>query len=128
MNPIARLRDKHLDKWMGGYVRDLWRRARERPRVDGPRHLLFAFCDHYEPLWKTRDDAHGRARVAAWAEAYPALAREFRDSDGCPPRHSFFFPGEQYAPEYLEPLAALAGRGLGEVEVHLHHDGDTEAT
>jgi hypothetical protein len=53
------------------------------------------------------------------------LARSFRDADGQHPRHSFFFPGEQYAPEYLEPLADLTRRGFGEVEVHLHHDGDT---
>ena len=126
MNPIAKLRDKHLDKWLGGYVGHLWRRARARlPRADGPRHLLFAFCDHYEPLWKGADDAHGRARVAAWSDAYPRLAREFRDSDGRAPRHSFFFPGEQYAPHYLDALATLARDGFGEVELHLHHDGDT---
>jgi len=126
MNPIAKLRDKHLDKWLGGYVGHLWRRARARlPRVDGPRHLLFAFCDHYEPLWKGADDAHGRARVAAWSDAYPRLARQFRDSDGRAPRHSFFFPGEQYAPSHLDALATLARDGFGEVELHLHHDGDT---
>lgn len=124
-NPIAKLRDKHLDKWMGGFARDLWRRARERPKSGTTRHLLFAFCDHYEPLWKDADDAHGRARVAAWSEAYPRLARPFRDADGYSPRHSYFFPGEQYAPHYLEPLADFARAGLGEVELHLHHDGDT---
>jgi hypothetical protein len=53
------------------------------------------------------------------------LADEFRDTDGRPPRHSFFFPGEQYTPIFLDPLADLARRGFGEVELHLHHDGDT---
>jgi hypothetical protein len=118
----GRLRGKHLDKWIGGWARD---RLRRRPRVAGTRHLLFAFCDHYEPLWKGAGDEQGRARVAAWSERYPQLAAPFRDADGFPPRHSFFFPGEQYAPHYLEPLAELARRRLGEVELHLHHDGDT---
>ena len=63
--------------------------------------------------------------MQAWLQGYPPLAQEFRDADGHPPRHTFFFPGEQYTPAFLEPLADLARRGLAEVELHLHHDGDT---
>jgi hypothetical protein len=127
---LARVRDKNLHVWTAGYARWLARSAVPRaraalaPRV-GPRHLLFALCDHYEPLWKTKDRAIGSARVRAWHHGYPTLAGPFRDSDGRPPRHSFFFPGEEYQPEYLDALASLARRGLGEVELHLHHDGDT---
>jgi hypothetical protein len=58
-------------------------------------------------------------------EGYPALVERFRDSDGRPPRHSFFFPGEEYEPGYLDSLGDLARRGLGEVELHVHHNGDT---
>lgn len=113
------------------YARSLAERLRaRRSAADGPRHLLFAFCDHYEPLWKlpagtAEAAAIGEARVAAWHEGYPKMAAPFRDADGYPPRHSFFFPGEQYAPSYLERLAELARRDFGEVELHLHHDGDT---
>ncbi len=123
---LSRLRSKNLDAWLGGYARHLVRRAL-RPRPAGPRHLLFALCDHFEPLWNGASPAQGRERVRAWAERYPALLGGFRDAGGRPPRHSFFFPGEQYAPEYLEPLADLARGGFGEVEVHLHHDRDTAA-
>jgi hypothetical protein len=122
----AWLRKKHLDKWLRGYARHLAARAARR-RAKGERHLLFALCDHHEPLWGGADLARGRARVAAWREAYPGFER-FRDSDGRPPQHSFFYPGEQYAPELLEPLTELVRRGFGEVEVHLHHDADTAAT
>jgi hypothetical protein len=52
------------------------------------------------------------------------LAAEFRDADGCPPKHSFFDPGEQYQPDLLDALGALARAGLGEVELHLHHHAD----
>ena len=69
--------------------------------------------------------AVGAERVRAWLDGYPALVGPYRDSDGRPPRHSFFFPGEEYQPGYLDALASLARRGLGEVELHLHHDGDT---
>jgi hypothetical protein len=86
--------------------------------------VLFAFCDHYEPLWGGATEADGKRRVARWVEDYPRLAAEFRDADGKPPRHTFFFPGEQYTPGYLDSLATIARAGLGEVELHLHHDGD----
>jgi hypothetical protein len=88
---------------------------------------LFALCDHYEPLWGKASDDVGIARVDEWAARYPALGR-FRDSDGRPPRHGFFFPGEEYRPHFLDQLARLAKAGFGEVEVHLHHDGDTAET
>lgn len=120
------LRGKHLERWLPAYARFRWRRARTQPWT-GKRHLLFALTDHYEPLWGKADDARGMERVEAWRQRYPALAR-FRDADGRPPRHSFFFPGEEYRPAYLDALAELTRAGLGEVEVHLHHDGDTAAT
>jgi hypothetical protein len=125
-----KLQKKNLHTWTGGYVRWLAGQAMPRARAAlarerGPRHLLFAFCDHYEPLWKNTDRRRGADRVRAWLDGYPALAGPFRDADGRPPRHSFFFPGEEYEPEYLDGLAKLARLGLGEVELHLHHDGDT---
>jgi hypothetical protein len=123
---LERLRGKHLH-WLAGYARHRVRRLRHDP-VRGPRHLLFALCDHFEPLHGQVDAERGRARMGAWSQAYPVLCKSFRDSTGRPPRHSFFFPAEQYAPEYLDALARLAAAGLGEVEVHLHHDNDTPAT
>jgi len=120
-------RDKHFDTWIGGYARHLFERRKDR-RPNGPRHLLFAFCDHYEPLWNDVSDDVGDARVHFWAENYPRLADEFRDADGRSPCHSFFFPGEQYRPSWLDTLASFAKKRLGEVELHLHHDGDTEET
>lgn len=123
---LGRLRKKNLHTWLPDYARHFVRRARA-PQPDGPRHLLFALCDHYEPLWGHAPDDVGRARVDAWSARYPALD-EFRDSDGRPPRHGWFFPGEEYRPYFLDRLAQLARRGFGEVEFHLHHDGDIAAT
>src|SRR5262249_25071728 len=39
--------------------------------------------------------------------------------------HTFFYPLEEYDPAQLAALAELCRAGFGEVEVHLHHDGDT---
>ncbi len=123
---LARLRNKNLQYWLRDYGRHLVRRARA-PQPRGRRHILFALCDHYEPLWGGATDEVGHARVDVWAQRYPALG-EFRDSDGRPPRHGWFFPGEEYRPHFLDQLAKLARAGFGEVEFHLHHDGDTAAS
>jgi hypothetical protein len=130
---IDRLRAKNLHQWLPGYARVRSERLAHRlagklqsnREVVGPRHILFAFCDHYEPLWKNTDRDRGDARVRAWEEDYPVLAKDFRDADGLPPRHSFFFPGEEYDPRYIDRLTRLVGQGFGEVELHLHHDNDT---
>jgi hypothetical protein len=64
-------------------------------------------------------------RVERWVSDYPRLFGGFCDCDGRPPRHSFFYPEEEYEPEYLDALSDLCRAGFGEVEVHLHHDRDT---
>jgi hypothetical protein len=120
----SRVKEKHFEKWLPGYLRHAAGRLGEE-RFEGHRHLLFAFCDHFEPRWKQPPAEQALERVRRWTEGYPRLAGEFRDADGRPPRHSFFFPGEEYAPAYLDGLARICGAGLGEVELHLHHDNDT---
>ncbi len=123
---------KNLHTWLPGYGVHLAHRVGTRlrgRRQRGPRHLLFSICDHYEPLWKGKagegaGKKTGLARVRRWSTDYPKLAEGFRDSTGRRPRHTFFFPGEEYAPSFLEELAQLARHGYGEVELHLHHDND----
>jgi hypothetical protein len=124
---VSYFREKRFDTWIEGYARHVIE-SRRAPAVRGPRHLLFAFCDHWEPLWNEVSEPQADARVRFWGDAYPRLAAEFRDADGRPPKHSFFFPGEQYKPAWLDTLAGFTRQGIGEVEVHLHHDGDTAET
>jgi hypothetical protein len=83
-------------------------------------------CDHFEPRWARADETIARERVRAWREAWPEIARRHEDSSGRPPQYGFFYPQEEYAPELLEPLAEINREGLGDVEVHIHHDGDGE--
>jgi len=111
--------------WVVAY---LWRGLRRPGRGGtGPTHIFLAVCDHYEPAWAGADARTAAARVDAWCERYPALARAHRDADGRPPQHTFFFPAEQYRPEHLERLAGLCRAGFGDVEIHLHHGPDTSA-
>lgn len=121
---VARLREKQLGRWAGRWAARAAREAARRP-PRGPRHLLFAICDHFEPRWRQPTAEVAEERVRRWEEGYAAAVRGFRDADGRPPRHTFFFPGEEYAPSYLDRLARLAAQGFGEVELHLHHDDDT---
>jgi hypothetical protein len=117
------LRRRCLDRWLLPYL--LQTPKRGAPRPGRPVHLLLCIGDHYEPKWNQPTPAVARARVERWCEEYPRQFGRFRDSDGRPPRHSFFFPIEEYEPEYLDALAGLCRQGYGEVEVHLHHDHDT---
>ncbi len=70
-----------------------------------------------------------RMRVRQWVEDYPRLFDRFRDADGMPPQHTFFYPEDEYEPELVDMVAELCrhknGERYGEVEVHLHHDNDT---
>src|SRR5205814_6030793 len=66
-----------------------------------------------------------RQRIQEWLDKYPVLFDRFRDSDGRPPQHTFFYPQDEYEPELEEMVAQLCRAGYGEVEVHLHHDNDT---
>src|SRR5690606_13315182 len=65
--------------------------------------------------------------VARWRQDYPKLCEGHRDADGRPPVHSFFYPEEEYRREHLDALVELCRMGLGEIDIHLHHDKDTEA-
>ena len=124
---LTGLRRKNLHNWLPSYVAQRLARMRSR-QFTGLRHLLFAFCDHYEPLLGDAPMKVGEARVSFWVENYPRLAQEFRDADGLSPRHSFFFPADQYHPRLLDPLTLLTRQGHGEVELHLHHEGDNSAS
>jgi hypothetical protein len=118
---------RHLGRWLGSYLLQApgrWHRNRAARRGDTI-HLLLCVADHYEPWSGDPSPEVARARVGRWVEEYPRLFGGFRDSDGRPPRHTFFYPLEDYVPEHLDALAGLCLAGFGEVEVHLHHDGDT---
>jgi len=98
---------------------------RSVPRLDQEIHVLLCVADHYEPMHGPAPLHVARARVEKWLRDYPRNLGEFCDSDGRSPRHSFFYPLEEYECELLDALAELCRQGYGEVEVHLHHDRDT---
>ena len=118
---------RHAEIWLPDALRSMARARRESRGREGTIDILFAIADHYEPLHGHESEAVGRRRVDAWLRRYPVMASSFVDADGRHPRHTFFYPIEQYRPELVDPLASLCEGGFGEVEVHLHHDNDTAA-
>jgi hypothetical protein len=121
---VLAIRRKHVHVWLAAYLKKDWQ-APSTPGVT--RHLMFAFVDHFEPMYGRPDYATECARVARWRQDYPKLCAGLQDADGRAPIHTFFYPQEEYRPEHIEPLVELSRMGLGEIEVHLHHDHDTEA-
>jgi hypothetical protein len=122
---VQQVRRRNLQVWLGGYLRHQLRRRLARKPATPRIHVLLCIADHFEPDWGGASEETARARVDAWVRTYPRLFGPFRDSDGRPPRRTFFYPIEQYAPRHLDELATLCRAGFGEVEVHLHHDRDT---
>ena len=118
---MFRLRGLHLST-----IGRLLRLAPAEP-ASGPLHVLLCVADHYEPKWAAAPPHVQQERVERWVRDYPRLAAGIEDSRGRPPQHTFFYPAEEYEPEYLDQLAGLCRRGLGDVEIHLHHDHDTSA-
>ncbi len=106
--------------WLPGYIKDRLNAFSRKPA----KRLWLLFADHYEPLWNGADEHTGAERVARWATRWPAIARQFQDSTGMPPRYTFFYPEEEYRPRLLEPLERMTSDGIADVEVHVHHDGE----
>jgi len=109
-------------RWMLAYLCQAPRRL-VRPR--GPIHVLICIADHFEPRMGGVCVDVARRRVENWVGRYRQSLGSCRDSDGRPPRHTFFYPIEDYDPELIEVLAGLCRAGYGEFELHLHHDNDT---
>lgn len=118
---VREMRNKQMHLWLGSYIG-----RSKRPKSNGTTHILFCFVDHFEPMWLNPPYEQEVERVRRWTEEYPRLARNHRDADGCHPKHTFFYPEEEYRQEHLDAIASLCSSGFGELEIHLHHDNDTE--
>jgi hypothetical protein len=108
----------------------------KRESCSGKRHLLFCVADHFEPFDRTImpdgritggvSDSDALRLVKEWCTEYRDALGEFRDADGMPPRHTFFYPWDEYDEGCVENLASFCRAGYGEVEIHLHHRNDSE--
>ena len=110
--------------WLWAYLLDQVHPQDAQAAATGPTHILFTFVDHFEP--------HDQPTMDRWVADYPALAVRHHDADGKHPQHSWFWffsqSGERQSLRFLQQLGRLSYEGFGEVELHLHHHADTEAS
>ncbi|MFH1776254.1 MAG: hypothetical protein ABH952_01640 [Candidatus Omnitrophota bacterium] len=115
---------KQIHIWIWSYIFQSIKRNKARDK-DKPINIYFCFVDHFEPQWNNPSYEQEKKRVDLWVQEYPKLAKRHRDSRGCHPQHTFFYPAEEYRKEHLDKLAMLCKTGFGDIEIHLHHDHDT---
>lgn len=108
---------KRIDIWILSYFKYRADILFGRKQRHGIKHIIFCFVDHFEP--KTM------STIEKWVDDYPGIASRFKDADGQYPKHTFFYPIEQYNEQFVEQLSILCSKGYGEIEVHLHHANDT---
>jgi hypothetical protein len=111
---------------MRGADRWLWPLLRSRGGMSSApvQHVFLAVCDHFEPRHGTNSEG-ALDRLRRWAHDYPQLASRFADADGRGPRHTFFYPIEQYDPAEVDLIMQICAATGSEIEVQLHHDNDT---
>lgn len=109
-----------------------WQRL-TRSVPSGTVHLIITLADHFEPsslpgfmAGHASKDVQEQ-RLEQWCREYPGNFSEFRDAEGQPFNHTYFYPAEQYERDLVQRLAELCHKGWGEIEIHLHH-GLTEPT
>jgi hypothetical protein len=117
------LRQRQMQYWIGSYY--FPSEPSPKQNDDSSVDVYLAVCDHYEPEWNRPSHDVSIQKVLRWQRDYPHLYGHLRDDDGRPPQHTFFFPQDEYRPEYLDALKPLCDGGYGDVDVHLHHDHDT---
>jgi hypothetical protein len=110
--------------WLPDYVSRRRRWARTRNETSGNVHVMLAFVDHYEP--SRSDGEKGIEAVSEWCQSYESICRNFTDSDGVFPQHSWFYRYDYPEFRCINILSEYCYRGFGEVEFHLHHGNSTE--
>lgn len=122
------MRDRGLRYWLPSYAAQAIRRRRLRKaRAERTTHLLFLVCDHFEPRHGIKEERQAQARLDAWHAGFRGLQEECLARFGLRPLHTWFYP-PHHGREHLPALARMAFDGLGEVELHYHHDGDSPET
>ena len=113
---------RHAEIWLVPYLKD---RLRKAVRNSRPKRVWVAITDHYEPLGMSTSIEGALEQVAKWRDRWPRIANDApRDAAGQCPQYSFFYPQEEYRRELLEGIAEMVRLGVGDVEVHLHHDNE----
>ena len=117
--------------WLPAYI---WQQCTRHLPDIRPLHLVIGVADHFEPM--TRLEVPGRypdhceqeRRLKRWCREYPAAVSPWRDEEGQPFRHTYFYPAEEFNEALIDRLAEHCHAGWGEIEIHLHHGVESPDT
>jgi hypothetical protein len=120
--PNSMILPRHAEIWLGPYLKD---RLRRNLRPVKPKRAWVTIVDHYEPIGKRGTLEAAFQRVAQWRQKWPEIAHNApRDAAGQCPQYSFFYPQDEYHREVLDGIVEMVRIGVGDVEVHLHHQDE----
>lgn len=111
-------------RWLPNYA---WQRLTRHRNGARPTHLILCLADHFEPAYLPETPhlfaplVEQERRLERWCREYPLAIGKWRDADGQPLRHTYFYPAEQHEETLIARLADHCHSGWGEIEVHLHH-------
>jgi hypothetical protein len=117
------LKSRNMHLWIVPYI------TRSLSNKPSPKYQNVYVClaDHYEPYFGNADQEKARGLVDTWVKKYREIASQHTDSFGSHPKHSYFYPIEEYDEYVMSKLKDICDEGLGDVDIHLHHDNDNEA-
>ena len=95
-------------------------------KINKPIDIMFLLVDHYEPA--KSDGVKAVGKVRDWCDKYKDISKEFVDSDGVHPQHTWFYRYDFPDFDILNTLSTYVFDKLGEIEFHLHHGYDTSET
>lgn len=115
---------RNAQLWLLPYIHDRVRRVKDPVR---PRRIWITIADHYEPVGNSKSTREALDCVRHWQDRWYRIAADApRDGAGRSPRYCFFYPEEEYRRELLDGLSELVHAGIADVEIHIHHDRETE--
>jgi len=120
INFAKNLSDKGLQYWLLNYI---WQsiKSNRNCTVDGPIHVILCIVDHFEPFTGGVGFERAQFRINSWVERYSRLGNIHKDADNRKPQHTWFYP-PHHDQSFLSDLVKLCAEGLGEIEMHLHHN------
>ena len=114
---------RHAEIWLAPYLKDRLRKSCASPQSRSAPGLPSPITTS-RWAWAHRVET-ALGRVARWRDRWPRIADDApRDAAGQRPQYSFFYPQEEYRRELLDGIAEMVRLGVGDVEVHLHHDNE----
>lgn len=110
--------------WLSAYI---WRQLTGRRTAGRGAHFIFCIADHFEPAIipnkgsQRAEKSEQERRLDRWCKEIPRVLDPWRDKEGRPFYHTYFYPAEQYDADIVGRLAEHCRAGWGEIEIHLHH-------